>query len=97
MNADQIAVVRNAPMIKFKSTNAEDLTALTAWTIRDHLGEFVNFHISDGSPWEEDGEFFECALNYTQIQNLRGFLNNWINDPCRSIKTVHNDTIGNKI
>ena len=86
MNADQIAVVRNAPMIKFKSTNAEDLTALTAWTIRDHLGEFVNFHISDGSPWEEDGDFFECALTYYQVEELRNRLTEWLRDPARQNK-----------
>ena len=78
MNADHIAVVRNALMIKFKSTNAEELTELTAWTIRDHLGEFVNFHISDGLPWEEDGEFFECALNVKQVITLVEALNEWL-------------------
>ena len=70
-------------MIKFKSTNAEELTEMTAWTIRDHLGEYVNFHIGDGSAWEEDNEFFECALTYWQVEELRNRLTEWLSRPER--------------
>ena len=75
-------------MIKFKSTNAEELTEMTAWTIRDHLGEYVNFHIGDGSAWEEDGAFFECALAYWQVEVLRDKLTEWLKNPARANKTT---------
>ena len=70
-------------MIKFNSSNAERLTVMNAWTIRDHLGEFVNIHLVDG---DDDERYLECALNYHQISQLANSLNLWLSDHARSVK-----------
>ena len=66
--------------------NAEELTELSAWTVRDHLGEFVNFYIGDG---EEDSDvYLECALRYYQVEELRNRLTEWLNDSARQYKVA---------
>lgn len=64
-------------MITLKSTNAESLTILNAWSIRDHLGKFINIHLVDG---DDDEVYLECAINDLQAIALRDALDKWLSE-----------------
>lgn len=74
-------------MIRFKSTNVEELTEMSVWTIRDHLGEYVNILLGSWDNEMEDCK--ECALNYVQVVELRNKLTTWLDDPARADKWTH--------